>query len=125
MKSFLLSIVFLCPGFAFAQTLTGSVDIGAVGSAGSSSLANGVYTVRASGEDIWGTQDEFRYVYVPLNGDGEITARVDSLAIADSWTKAGVMIRETLNPSSRFAMTIVTGGNGADFRIPPNGRRGG
>jgi hypothetical protein len=95
--------------------LTTSADIGGVGAAGSTSTANGIYTVRASGADIWGTQDEFRYVYASLNGDGQITARVDSLAAPDGWTKAGVMIRETLSPSSRFAYTLVTGNNGVDF----------
>jgi hypothetical protein len=93
-----------------------SRDIGPVATAGSTSSANDVYTVRASGANVWGTQDEFRFVYAPWTGDGEITARVDSLAAADAWSKAGVMIRETLNPGSRFAFTQITGGNGAAFK---------
>ena len=50
-----------------------------------------------------------------MSGDGEITARVDSIAAADAWTKAGVMIRETLSANSRFAYTLVTGWNGCRF----------
>ena len=95
---------------------TTSVDIGQVAAAGSTSTANGVYTVRASGADIWGTQDEFRFVHAQLSGDGEITARVDSLTPTDPWTKAGVMIRETLNANSRFAYTLVSAGNGVSFQ---------
>jgi hypothetical protein len=79
-------------------------------------LSNGVYTVAASGADIWNTQDEFRFVYLPLSGDGEITARVNSLAAADPWTKAGVMIRETLSANSRFAHALISSSNGADFQ---------
>ena len=39
----------------------------------------------------------------------------DSIAAADAWTKAGVMIRETLSASSRFAFTTVTGASGVAF----------
>jgi hypothetical protein len=99
----------------FAAAPSTSADIGAVGAAGSTSVSNGIYTVRASGYDIWETKDEFRFVYGTWSGDGEITARVDSLAATNSWTKAGVMIRETLNPNSRFAYTLITGGNGVAF----------
>src|SRR5262249_40680729 len=57
-------------------------DIGTPGNpatAGSVSVANGVYTLRASGDDIFGTSDAFHYVYKQLHGDGQITARVTSL----------------------------------------------
>ena len=116
MKSFLLAVACLFPAFAFGAVPTTSVDIGQVAAAGSTSTANGVYTVRASGADIWGTQDEFRFVHAQLSGDGEITARVDSLTATDPWTKAGVMIRETLNANSRFAYTLVSAGNGVSFQ---------
>ena len=36
------------------------VDVGAVAQAGSTTYSNGVYTVNASGADIWGNADEFR-----------------------------------------------------------------
>jgi len=115
MKSFLLALVCSFPVFAFAAVPTTSVDIGQVAAAGSTSIANGVYTVRASGADIWGTSDEFRFVYLSLGGDGEITARVDSVSATNPWTKAGVMIRESLNANSPFAYTLVSAGNGLDF----------
>jgi hypothetical protein len=115
MKSFLLAVAFLCPVLVYAAAPTTSADIGWVAARGSTSIANGIYTVRASGADIWGTRDEFRFVYARLSRDGEITARVDSLSAPNSWTKAGVMIRETLSASSRFAYTLVSAGNGVDF----------
>ena len=109
--------MFVCfPRWLFAAVPTTSVDIGQVAAAGSTSTANGVYTVRASGADIWGTQDEFRFFHAQLSGDGEITARVDSLTATDPWTKAGVMIRETLNANSRYAYTLVSAGNGVSFQ---------
>jgi hypothetical protein len=104
------------PTPAPAPQLTTSVDIGGVGAAGSTSVSNGVYTVSGSGADIWDTQDEFRFVHAALNGDGEITARVNSLTVINSWTKAGVMIRESLSPSSRFAFALLSGAHGVSYQ---------
>jgi len=42
------------------------------------------FTMSASGVDIWGTADEFRFAYKSLNGNGSIIARVDSIANASS-----------------------------------------
>ena len=70
-------------------------DIGGVGSAGSVQVAGDVYTIRASGDDIWGADDEFHYMYIPMTGDGDLTARVISVQNTDGWAKAGVITRET------------------------------
>ena len=87
-------------------------DIGSVGRAGSASHSNGTWTVAGSGADIWGTSDQFRFVYRTLSGNGTITARVVTQTNSNSWAKAGVMIRESLATNSRHAMTIVTPSNG-------------
>jgi len=68
----------------------------------------GTYTMSASGADIWGQSDEFRYAYKQLSGDGEISARVLSATNTDGWVKAGVMIRETLDPGSKHAIMAIT-----------------
>jgi hypothetical protein len=77
--------------------------------------APGSVTLSGGGEDIWNTADQFRFAYKRLNGDGSITARVDSLTNTDGWAKVGVMIRETLDANSRHAMTIVSAANGVQF----------
>ena len=69
---------------------------------------SGTITMSASGADIWGQADEFRYAYKQLSGDGEISARVLSATNTDAWVKAGVMIRETLDPGSKHAIMAVT-----------------
>ena len=51
-------------------------DIGSVGIAGSASYASSIFTLKGSGADIWGTSDQFRFVYQSLNGNGTIVARV-------------------------------------------------
>ena len=86
---------------------------------------DGVVTIGASGSDIWGAADEFRYVYKTLTGDGSITARVDSIDnIVNNWAKAGVMVRQSTDAGSQHSMTVITGdfaspgsaGNGASFQ---------
>jgi hypothetical protein len=70
----------------------------------------GTYTISANGVDIWGASDEFRYVYKRLSGNGEIVARVVSIGGpgTNEWRKAGVMIRQTLDPTSFHAFMAVT-----------------
>jgi hypothetical protein len=89
-----------------------TADIGSVGVAGSASYNGGVFTSSGSGTDIWGTADAFRYVYQTLTGDGEIVARVATVSNADVWTKAGVMIRATLDAGSPQASMFVSSGKG-------------
>ncbi len=76
----------------------------------------GTYTMTASGADIWNQADEFRYAWKQLSGDGTISAQVLSVQNTHPWAKAGVMIRETLDPGSEFAFVCVTPGNGLRFQ---------
>lgn len=87
-------------------------DIGSVGVAGDWSNADGTFTVIGSGVDIWDAADSFRFVYQPLVGDGQVTARVDAQGNTDPWALSGVMIREDLSPSSRHAIVAVTPAHG-------------
>jgi len=91
-------------------------DIGAVGAAGSFTQNGSTFTINASGADIWYAADEFHYVYQPLNGDGELIARLSSLSNQHMWTKAGVMIRETLTANARHGTLFVGSGKGISFQ---------
>lgn len=90
--------------------------MGSVGVAGSAGFASGTFTVRGAGADIWDNADAFHYLYQPLSGDGQITARVTSVQNTHEWAKAGVMIRETLAPNARHASLLVTPTNGLAFQ---------
>jgi hypothetical protein len=80
------------------------------------SESNGTFLLEASGADIWGTADEFGFVSRTLDGDGDIVARVDSLAAVDRWTKAGVMIRASASPSAPHAFMLVSSERGLAFQ---------
>ena len=83
----------------------------------------GTYTMTGSGADIWvigGVEaDEFHYAFKTLSGTGSIVARVESVGNTNNWAKAGVMIRETLDPESAHAMMVVTPASGVSFQRRP------
>jgi hypothetical protein len=84
-----------------------TADIGSVGVVGSASLSNGVYTVKGAG-NIGGTADNFRFVYQPLSGDGEIKVRLGSVEGAGTNGRSGVIIRESLTSGSAYAFMGIS-----------------
>ncbi|MEA3226176.1 MAG: hypothetical protein U9Q07_09510, partial [Planctomycetota bacterium] len=76
----------------------------------------GTFTMTGSGADIWGTADQFHFAYKTLTGPGTIIAKVDSVQETHVWAKAGVMIRETLDPDSKFADMVVSAASGVAFQ---------
>ncbi|WP_174240681.1 chitobiase/beta-hexosaminidase C-terminal domain-containing protein, partial [Granulicella sp. S156] len=93
------------------------LDIGAPGALGSASYSGTAFTVSGAGADIYGTADQFHYVYQPTTSTSvTITARVDSQTNTNSWAKAGVMIRETTAAGATYAGIYVTPGKGVSFQ---------
>ncbi len=95
-----------------------SQDIGNTSPAGSVTLSpdGNSFTVRGAGADIYHNADAFHFVHQTLTGDGTITARVSSLQNTNTWAKAGVMIRETIQAGSKHAMTVVSPSGGVAFQ---------
>jgi hypothetical protein len=93
-------------------------DIGAVGKAGLTSYDAGIFTVRGSGADIWGTSDAFQQVYQQFFDDPvefeeypvqhtQVTARVTSITNTNTFAKAGVMIRDSEAPDAAHVILDV------------------
>ena len=93
-----------------------SQDIGSTAGQSSAIYNNGVFAVTGSGADIWNTADAFRFVYMPVSGNCTIVARVTSVQNIDPWSKAGVMIRESLAANAINAFMAVTPGNGVTWQ---------
>ncbi|MNZ69664.1 hypothetical protein D3C78_879730 [compost metagenome] len=85
-----------------------STDIGTPGIAGHTQLGSSEtnVVVKASG-DIGGSFDSFHFAYQPLTGNGEIVARIEHVTATDDGAEAGVMVRESLNPNSRFVGLFI------------------
>jgi hypothetical protein len=87
-------------------------DIGSPALAGSQSVSGGTWTVQAGGTDIFGTADQFHYIWQTLAANGSVSAQVVSLSNSSSWAKAGVMIRQDSTASAAYYFAMVTPGNG-------------
>jgi regulation of enolase protein 1 (concanavalin A-like superfamily) len=95
-------------------------DVGSPAKAGSASYAGGVFTINGAGADIWGTVDQFNYVYQTLTGNASIIARVTSQSLTDTWSKSGVMIKQSTTSGSAYALLAATEGNGITFQASFN-----
>jgi len=93
-----------------------AANVGGVGVPGNASENGGAFTISGGGADIWGTADAFQYAYTILPGNGSITARVASVEFVRAWTKAGVMLRQSLAPGSPYALSLVSAGKGQAFQ---------
>jgi hypothetical protein len=89
-------------------------DIGTVVLPGSSNYnsSTGGFTLTASGSSIGGTSDSFQFAYLPITGNATIIVHVAGMMNASGQDRAGVMMRESLAPDSRFAAILFEdGGN--------------
>ena len=84
------------------------IDIGNSTPAGTSSYANGKWTVVGAGADSWGTADGGHFAYKALTGDGAIIAKVETIQNTSPYAKAGVMMRTSLAQGAPRATMLVT-----------------
>ena len=79
-------------------------DVGAPALAGSATYAGGVFTLKGSGADIFGTTDQFNYLYQPVSGNGTIIARVSGVSNTSSNAKAGVIWKASTSAGSPYIL---------------------
>jgi hypothetical protein len=91
-------------------------DVGTPSIAGSASYSTGVFTIKGSGADIYGTADQFHFAYESVSGDQTIIDRVVSQTGANAWAKSGVMIRESTAAGASYVGLYVTPGNGVSMQ---------
>ena len=94
-------------------------DVGATGLGGSASHANGTFTVRGAGADIWGGADAFHFVHQPAAGDMQIVARVTSIQNTNTFAKAGVMLRASTAAGSAHVLLNVRPAGAIEFVTRP------
>jgi len=114
-RKFLLIFSVLVLGLAtnaWAQD-PASQDIGNPAIAGGVTTDGVTWNITGAGADIWGSWDQFHFVFRPLAGDGSGIVRVVSTDCTYGWAKYGVMIRETLDGDSKHAAIAMTPEHGA------------
>jgi TolB protein len=106
----------------------GQADVGKVQPPGSAQFekSTGQYRITSAGENVWGTHDDFHFVYnkVPAAGEIVLTAQVAFEGKGKNpHRKAGCMIRQSLEPGAPYADIMVHGDGliSLQYRDAPNG----
>jgi hypothetical protein len=80
------------------------VDLGDIGLAGTTCKIGNIYQLSGSGTDIGGTSDQFQFAYTNIDaGNYSAYGRIIQQDLADPLNKFGVMVRDSLTNTSRFA----------------------
>ncbi len=101
-------------------------DVGSVSRpvAASYDAATHVYTIGASGANIWDAEDAFGFVWKPVSGDIAIAADIGFVASSNQGhRKACLMLRQSLDAGSAYADVAVHGDGhiALQFRGEPGG----
>jgi hypothetical protein len=65
------------------------------------------FSLYGGGNDIWGDHDQFRFLQRSASGDFSLTVTVKSLEDLGSYCKAGLMVRQSLDPNSKLLMVTT------------------
>jgi TolB protein len=109
-----LLFVCLLSASAFAQSgnlgvFSNSGDLGGPPIKGSAEFSNAQYRITGSGANIWGKQDQFQYVWREMTGNFTITATMRFVGEGAEHRKAGIMVRQSLEPDATYADLVVHG----------------
>jgi hypothetical protein len=108
-----------------ADPLT-SIDIGVFGGFTGTTYYEGPgsYLVSSSGQDIGNVQDGFRFVYGTRTNNFAVVVQVPSILPADPSSKAGLMARETIDPTDGGSRMIAVVTTATAAQIPLDGGAG-
>lgn len=111
----LLLTVLLTPGFSARSADVGrflhAVDVGQPALAGSATFdpASAEYRITGGGANIWAKQDQFQFVWREVSGDFTAQATVTFLGEGNEHRKAGIMVRQSLDPDAAYADVVIHG----------------
>ena len=74
---------------------------------------NGEIYLIAWGSNIFGTADQFSFLYAPAHGDGQWTVKVVQQQNTGSFAKAGLMVRATTDANAPFVDVLAVPGGDA------------
>lgn len=84
-------------------------DVGAAVAPGTASFANGTYTIRSAGYNVWYTRDEFRFLFKTLSGDVSMAADIAYPSGGFGDHKALLVIRQSLADDAKEAFVALHG----------------
>ncbi|MEI7732352.1 MAG: hypothetical protein WCO56_22460 [Verrucomicrobiota bacterium] len=92
------------------------MDLGRTQARGSHSMEGTRLAILGGGDEISKNNDSFYYVYNTLEGSGDITVQVTSILSTNEWAKAGLMLRDKLEPNSKNFYVALTYARGLVFQ---------
>lgn len=110
----LLLVVLLLTATASAEGLgvfEEQAGIGSPSRVGSTTFANGVYTVTGGGENMWFDKDSFHFVYTKIKG-GDVTLAADIEWVGKGdheHRKACLLVRQSLDADAAYADAALHG----------------
>jgi len=84
-----------------------NLDVGSPRLAGSARPVEAGWDLTAGGADIWEKADQFHFVFKEISGDFDVAVRVERFTPAHLYSKAGLMIRESLDADSAHLMFVL------------------
>lgn len=83
-------------------------DVGQTNRPGSTDFDGETFVLEAAGTDVGGVADSFRFIWLPMSGDGVVTARVVH-PVSSQYATVGVMMRQSLAANSAHASMLIKG----------------
>ena len=74
--------------------------------------------LKSKSPQIGAVKDGFQFVNQQWSAerDFQVTARVTKPTLSRNWAKAGLMIRDSLNPQAKYAFVLITAGSGIAYQ---------
>jgi len=88
---------------------TAQADVGGAVAPGTASFANGTYTIRSAGYNVWYTRDEFRFLFNTMSGDVSMAADIAYPEGGFGDHKALLVIRQSLADDAKEAFVALHG----------------
>lgn len=78
---------------------------------------DGSFDLYGEGSDIWASDDHFRFLHQEASSDFVLTVTLRSEEATASYTKAGLMVRDSLSPDSATAVLSVFPTGGTELAV--------
>ena len=82
---------------------------------GGQKITDDIWTFYGAGNDIWNSNDQFRFAYQKVEDDFILSIKVDSLKNTQQYAKAGLMIRKSLNKNSAHGIINLFPSGNTEF----------
>jgi signal transduction histidine kinase len=92
-----------------------SVGLGGDQAKGSVTFSNGAMILQPTSGSDWDKTDQGMFFFQPLLQEGEIVAKLESFMPTRISDKAGLMMRESLNPDAPYVALVMTHGTRLDL----------